>query len=157
RHRDAHVGLGGQVEDHLGAATSDQLSQVRRPDVELMEGHATVLTAPGVGQVGQRPCCQVVDHVNVVSLGQQPVHQHRTDKAGAAGDEEPHGATGSRMPDSSAPAATTTPSPITLKSATDASASTRAPRPTIELRTTAPGPIATSSKITEPSMRAPFP
>ena len=41
----------------------------------------------GLGQVGQRAARQVVDHVDAVALGQQPVDERRADEPGAAGDQ----------------------------------------------------------------------
>ena len=86
-HRDPHVGLGGQVEDHLGPAPGHQLDDAGDADVELVEGELVAGVGPGLGQVGQRAGREVVDHVDGVALGQQPVDEGGADEAGAAGDQ----------------------------------------------------------------------
>ena len=59
-------------------------------DVELVEREVVVARSPRVGQVGQRAGRQVVDDVDRVALGQQPVDEVRADEAGATGDERAH-------------------------------------------------------------------
>ena len=45
-----------------------------------------------VGDVGGRSSGHVVEDRNLVALGQQSITQVRTDKTGATGDENAHGA-----------------------------------------------------------------
>ena len=94
--RHPYVGLGGQVEDDLRSTAGDHLDQLAGADVELVEGELVGPIGPGRGQVGQRPARQVVDHVDGMALGQEPVDQVRADEPGTAGHQRPH--TGVLMP-----------------------------------------------------------
>ena len=80
------------MEDHLGPAPGDHLHQLAGADVELVEGELVGRPARAVGQVGQRPGRQVVDHVDGMALGQQPVDEVRADEAGSAGHHRLHAA-----------------------------------------------------------------
>ena len=55
-----------------------------------MERELAVALRSCVGQVDQRTRRQVVDHVDVTTLGEQTVDQRGADEARAAGDEDPH-------------------------------------------------------------------
>ncbi len=90
RHRDPDVRLRGEVEDELGPAPGHQLDDRRRGDVEVMDVERPAPALAGVGQVGQRTGREVVDDVDLVALGQEPVDQVRTDEARAAGHEGAH-------------------------------------------------------------------
>src|SRR6202034_3247210 len=113
---------------------------------------------PGVRQVGEGPGGQVVHHIDVVSLGEQPVDQGGANETSPAGDEGFHGASAGTRPASTwVPGGTTAASPTTERWVTTAPAPMRAPRPTIEHRTWAPAAMTASSKHTELATEAPGP
>ena len=110
RHPDVH--LRSQMKHDLGSAPFHEGHHVRRADVERVDTQRPLATAPGIGEVGERARAQVVDDVDLVALGQQAVHQRRTDEAGAAGHECSHAST-TLIPSSTAPSATDAPGAIT--------------------------------------------
>ncbi len=78
-------------------------------------------SARASARLASEPAREVVDHVDRVALGQQPVDQGRTDEPGAAGDECSHvssalrsGSTHVRR-ERRSPASTTAPSPTTAR------------------------------------------
>ncbi len=87
-HADPDVDLRGQVEDHLGRGVGDDVAQVGRGDVDLVQRQAS--GGRRGGQVLPPPAAQVVGDVHVVAVGQQPVDQGGADEPGSAGDECPH-------------------------------------------------------------------
>ena len=84
-----HVGLGGEVEDHLRPALGHQVGQARVADVEAVEGEPAVGHGPGRAEVGQRTGREVVDHVDLLPLGQEALDEAGADEPGAPGDEDP--------------------------------------------------------------------
>ena len=103
------------MEDDLGSPAGHELDHLGRTHVHLVDGQLVAGAGPGVGQVGQGAGRQVVDHVDGMSLGQQPVDQGRTDEPGPAGDQRAHRQTpaATRSPSMTVPDAVTAPPPIT--------------------------------------------
>ncbi len=113
---------------------------------------------PGVGQVGQGAGGQVVDHVDGVALGQEPVDQGRADEAGPAGDQRAHGQTPAtiRSPSMTVPDAVTAPAPITERAWITHRWPTMAPGPITEPSTVALDATRAPGRSTEPTTEAPF-
>ncbi len=88
-HRDPHVDLGSQVEDHFRLAPHHQVDEVGRANVQLVKIEAPAAVGPSLGQVGERSRRQVVHHVHRLAFGQKAVHQGRPDETGPTGDECP--------------------------------------------------------------------
>ena len=86
--RDAHVGLGGQVEDRL------------RPHLVEHAPHGVAVADVDLAQVGasgtrsRAPAGQVVDHDDTVAAGEQRVGDVGSDEAGSAGDDRVHAGAG---------------------------------------------------------------
>src|SRR3546814_8741956 len=127
-------------------------------DVELVEREVVRAVGAGLGQVGQVAAREVVDHVDAVALGEEPVDERRADEAGAAGDEGLHDwASGRRTPERWAPSSTVTSSPRTVP------ASMCAPRPIVargprtESATMAPARTVAPGRRTDRDPIAPSP
>ena len=83
-----------EVDHDVGLTAGEQLVELVGAHVEMVELRARrSTTARAVGQVAERARGEVVDDVDEVALGQQPVDQVRADEPGAADDEHVHGAT----------------------------------------------------------------
>src|SRR4029077_8403590 len=110
----------------------------------------------------QGPGREVVDDVDLLTLGQEPLDQAGADEAGPAGDEHPHetipppgpGAS-TRAPVSRSPGGTTAPGPTMVTPDTAAPASTWAPAATTESVTSAPAPMWAPSNSTDRRTLAP--
>ena len=131
----------GQVDDHLGLVAGHQLGGGGVEHVGLMD----LQSAGALGahllarrrQVGQAAGAQIVDDLDVVALGQQPVDQGGAEEAGAAGHQHLHGAqpssgSGTRSPVRRASGSMSTSAPITVRSSSSAPERMTAPGPTIE-------------------------
>ena len=91
RDRHAHVGLRGEVEDHVGPAVRDEIDDRRRRDVEAVEREAAIgLSARASARFAERAGREVVDDVDAPALGEEPVDERRADEPGAAGDQRLH-------------------------------------------------------------------
>src|SRR4029450_2338438 len=125
----------------------------------LVEVELVRPVGPGLGQVGQRSARQVVEHVDLVPLGQQPIDQGRSD--------EPRPSRHQSLPNHlvsvppapappppSPPAATTAPSPRT-ESSSRAAAPTRAPGRSTDRSTLAPASTTVPGPSTERTTDAP--
>ena len=88
--RDAHVGLGGQVEDQLGTTPRHQLDDRRCADVQRMDGEGPARAAAGLGQIQERARREVVDDVDLVPFDEQAVDQIGSDEPGASRDQRAH-------------------------------------------------------------------
>src|SRR5205085_3841315 len=62
----------------------------RRTDVETVEREPAAPIGTRAGEVREVPGRQVVDHVDLVTLGEQPVDERRPDEPCPSGDERPH-------------------------------------------------------------------
>ena len=78
------------MEDHLGPAPVDELDHRRGSDVELVEAQLVAGLGPRRLQVGQRAGGEVVDDVDPVAFGQQPVDEVRADEPGSPGHHHSH-------------------------------------------------------------------
>src|SRR5438270_635179 len=110
----------------------NDLDHCRVPDVDALEGDLVSELGPGHRQVGEVPRRQIVDHVDAVPLGQQPVDEVGADEAGPARDQGPHGQALTRPPRTQVPASTVAAAPTTVRSATSAPSPTRARSPRTE-------------------------
>ena len=88
--RDADVGLGGQVEDHLRAAVAHQVDEITRADVKVVKSHRAAEGA-GVGEVGERSRRQVVHDLDLVAFGEKAVDEIRPDEPSTSGHHCSHG------------------------------------------------------------------
>src|SRR5690606_7341192 len=162
-HRHPFVDVSGEVDRHrwrsaLGAAEHRRISEVDPVRRELVVGRG-----PGVGQVGKRTGGQIVDHVDLVSFGQQSVHQRGPDEPGTAGDEDPHDPPSRCSPTPTVPPDTRRFGPTTARSPSTARSSIRAPAPTAASQPrmarsiTAPAPTRAPGRSTEPFTETPAP
>ena len=85
---EADVGVGGEVDDGVGAV--DDLAEpiTVRDEVELDEREA-LGAAGGVEELATAGA-EVVDAGDAVTVGEQSIHQVRADEAGCAGDHDVH-------------------------------------------------------------------
>src|SRR3954454_9828699 len=131
-----------------------------------MEAELAVPLRSGVGEVGERTGRQVVDGVDIAPLGEQAVHERRTDEPCAPRDHDPHRAQPSlapspasgrriRAPDARAPAPSSAPAPMMVWSEAIAPAPSIAPSPTTESMASASGPRRACGCTTERNTRAP--
>src|SRR4029450_6848313 len=135
----------------------------------LVEVELVRPVGPGLGQVGQRSARQVVEHVDLVPLGQQPIDQGRSDEPRPSRHQSLHNdlvscprpdgarqlSTGTRTPSRRAPASTVSPSPITVPPTTSAPAATTAPSPRTESSSRAAAPTRAPGRSTDRSTLAP--
>ena len=121
-----------EVEHHLGPAPGQQLGQLGRPHVEVVElelAGAAVGVGPRLGQVGQRAGRQVVDRRR--RRGPRPAAGRRGGNRGSRRRRSRAaltGGSGTRTPSSTAPPAICSPSPSTTSTR-------RAPAPTDDAAT----------------------
>lgn len=86
-HRVAHVNLGGELEDHLRAMGGEQLVEIDVEEIRLDEGQLSAgLDIVEVGELSSR---EVVDHDDLVPLGDEQIDQMRTDEPSATSDQGP--------------------------------------------------------------------
>ena len=137
----------GEVEDDVGAQAGQEVGQLGHPHVEVVELQRPDVRGPGRGQVGQRAGREVVDDVDGVALGQQPVDEVRAEEPGAADDEDPHAGIGRRVWLRLSPASTTASTPRTTSTSV-APAPTRAPDPSTDDDTLAPASTSTRGSRT---------
>src|SRR4051794_25769915 len=143
------------MEHDLRRSSRDEVDGAGLAQVELVERQLIGAVSARGRQVRQRSGRQVVDDVDGVTLGPQPVDERAADEPGAAGDQRLHGATrGTRAPRRSAPAATTSPSPITVMWSSTAPSPICAPSPTIESHTRAFALMLAPGKMTERTISA---
>ena len=74
----------------LGLLPLGECHQLGPADVEVVDRERVPARAPRIGQVREASGREVVDDVDLVTLGQQPVDEVRPDEARATRDERAH-------------------------------------------------------------------
>ena len=86
-HDELHADGGGQVDDHIGPV--DHGGHQRLVE-DRVDGAAEPRGALERGQILPAACGQVVEHVDLMSGGEQGLAQVRADEPGASGDQYAH-------------------------------------------------------------------
>src|SRR5229473_3018449 len=102
------------MEHDVGTAPRTQLDELGGTDVEAMDRELVLAVGARRREIGGASAREVVDHIDRVAAGEQPVDEMRADEAASPGDQSSHAiGSGTRTLFSSPPGTTTTSSPST--------------------------------------------
>ena len=88
--RDPHVGLRGEMEHDLGLAVRDQIGDRVGTNIDAMEREPAGALGTGVGKIGQRSGGEVVDHVDLATLGEETIREGGADETRPSCHQRPH-------------------------------------------------------------------
>ena len=98
-HRGLHVGLCGEVVDDLRPGPGDEFDASVLAQVDHLEPQPVAGRRTSVGEVRLAAGGEVVEHDDVVSVGQESVDERRADEPRSPGDDGPHAGLLSPVPD----------------------------------------------------------